>query len=108
MSTSIMSPHRVCTFHEITTLGFTLKYTAVSPKMLFGLNINWAAIYDPNIVVVEYNTKKVDDLASGENKLRTKYVDIPFGRKFDETPNVALFLTGVQFTQRNNVLFTKV
>lgn len=80
---------------EVKKEGFTLKYTAVSPKMIFGISVAFGAISDPNIVIAEYNTKDVGELATGANKYRIKYVDIPFGRKFEKTPVVALFLLGV-------------
>lgn len=38
--------------------------------MLFGLGVAYGAIADPNIVIAEYNTKNVGDLATGENKYR--------------------------------------
>ena len=36
------------------TLGFTIRFTATTEKPVFGFDLAWGAIYDPDIAVVEF------------------------------------------------------
>lgn len=36
------------------TLGFTLRFTATTENSVFGFDVSWGAIYDPDVAVVEF------------------------------------------------------
>ena len=36
------------------TLGFTVRFTATTENPVFGFDLAWGAIYDPDISVVEF------------------------------------------------------
>lgn len=93
---------------EVTQEEFTIRYTAVTPKMIYGIKTVWAAFNDPSIQVVTYQSSNVGELNSGVNKERSQLAVVKFKEKFEEVPEVATFITGVQFTNGNNAIRTSL
>lgn len=87
---------------------FTYRLSAVSPKMVYGVEVQFAAYSDPSIAVLEFATSDVGVLASGESKKRVATFPIQYGKPFESVPNVCIFLTGAQWIERNNIIVPSV
>jgi hypothetical protein len=61
---------------------FTIKYTAVSPNPFYGITVNYAAFFDPNINIYNFYTNQVGSLGSGEEKQRSEEFDITYDKPF--------------------------
>lgn len=81
-----------------------MRYSAVSPNQLYAIQLNWMAFFDPNIQIFDFTASKTPELMTGKNKQRSADFAVTFPTAFKDVPQVAIFITGVQFTQRNNVI----
>lgn len=48
---------------DINKAGFTIKYSALATNRIFGFDVSWGAISDPNIYTYEYETSKESDIS---------------------------------------------
>lgn len=93
---------------RVTLIGFTLRYTAVSPNQLYGVLVNWMAVFDPSLEMFEIYANALGPLSMESSDFRKVDFTVPFNSTYLEVPTVALFLTGVQFTKRNPIIFLQV
>ncbi|KAM3136428.1 hypothetical protein pb186bvf_011386 [Paramecium bursaria] len=83
------------------TLGFTVRFTATTENPVFGFDLAWGAIYDPDISVVEFYKIHNSKTPEGATITIGKNGDIatiayPDDFKPKEPPKAVVFLLGAQ------------
>ena len=74
------------TIVSITQEGFKIRYSAVSPRQLYSIQLNWMAFFDPNIKTFTFMGNNATELMTGKNKQRFTDFDVKFPSAFKEIP----------------------
>ncbi|KAM3147748.1 hypothetical protein pb186bvf_000076 [Paramecium bursaria] len=86
---------------DIKLTDFNLRISAVSEKQLYSVYVNWIALFDPRISIVNFETTDLAAIATGSGNRQTSFA-VPLN--FPEVKSVACFLTGVRHVKTNAII----